>query len=255
MFVAAGKEYNVSPAYLAAKAYSEQGTVTSMVDGSQGAYNVFNIGASDSSTGGAAKGIAYAKAHGWTTLQKAIEGGASYIASNYLSNNQDSAYLEHFNVMNGLSRVGTHVYMTAVYGPNSQSASTYKSYSANGALGKALEFDIPVYQNMPSDACGSPVMDFNVDNNYYLKSLSVTANGKTTQLISDSGSNYATEFVASAGGADSVSIQASAASKTGASVTGSLAVSMNGESQQKAQIVCTSSSGESRTYTITINAQ
>ncbi|MGN1383523.1 MAG: SH3 domain-containing protein [Eubacterium sp.] len=255
MFVAAGKEYNISPTYLAAKAISEQRAVTSMVDGSQGAYNVFNVGASDSASGGASKGIAYAKAHGWTTLQKAIEGGASYIASNYLSNNQDSAYLEHFNVMNGLSKVGSHVYMTAVYGPNSQSAENYKSYSANGALGKALEFDIPVYQNMPSDACGSPVMNVNVDNNYYLKSLSVTANGKTTQLISDSGLSYSTEFAASAGGADSVSIQAAAASRTGASVTGNMAVSMNGESQQTAQVVCTSSSGETRTYTIVISAQ
>lgn len=255
MFVAAGKQYNVSPTYLASKAITEQGKTTSMIDGSQGVYNVFNVGASDLASGGASNGIAYAKQQGWTTLQKSIDGGAAYIASSFLNNKQDSAYLEHFNVMNGLSKVGTHVYMTAVFGPSSQSASTYKSYSANNSLGKALEFDIPVYQNMPSSASGKPVMDFGLDNNYYLKSLSVTANGKTTQLISDSVSNYATQFTASAGGADSVSIQAAAASRTGASVTGNMAVSMNGQTQQTAQIVCTSSSGETRTYTIIINAQ
>lgn len=255
MFVAAGKQYNVSPTYMASKAITEQGKTTSMIDGSQGVYNVFNVGASDLASGGAANGIAYAKQQGWTTLQKSINGGAAYIASSFLNNNQDSAYLEHFNVMNGLNKVGTHVYMTAVFGPSSQSSTTYKSYSTNDSLGKALEFDIPVYQNMPSSTSGKPVMDFNLDNNNYLKSLSVTANGKTTQLISDSVSNYALQFTASAGGADSVSIQATAASRTGASVSGNMAVSMNGQTQQTAQVVCTSSSGETRTYTIIINAQ
>ncbi len=255
MFVAAGKTYNVSPVYLASKAIAEQGTTTSLIDGSQGAYNVFNIGASDSTTGGASNGIAYAKAQGWTTLEKAITGGAQFLSKNFINNNQYTAYLEHFNVLNGQASVGTHIYMSAVYASVNTAASSYNSYSANNVLEKPLEFDIPVYSNMPASACGSPAMNFNLDNNYYLKSLSVTVNGTRTVLISSDTTNYSTQFDMKAGSTDTVTIDAAAASKTGATVTGNMSVSMNGQTQQTATIVCTSSSGETRTYMITITAQ
>ena len=127
-FVTAGAKYNISPVYLAAKAYSELGTTTYTISGKSitvngvtyPAYNVYNIGAADSAAGNAAyNGLVYAVSgttygRPWNTLTKAIVGGAGYISSNFISNNQNSRYLEHFNVMNGLSYVGTHVYMQAI---------------------------------------------------------------------------------------------------------------------------------------------
>ena len=257
-FVTAAKNYNISPVYLAAKALEEQGTgINSGTVSGRKVYNVFNIGAYDSASGGASNGIRYAGSGSsylrpWTSIDKAIRGGAKYIASNFIANNQSCAYLEHFNVMNGLGKVGTHVYMTAVYAPRNTSVSTASSYKKYKIYDKKIVFYIPVYKNMPSSACKVPSSSWKKDNNYYLKTLKVTAGGRTYTKISSSSQNYTKSFTVYVGkSVSSATISAGAASRTSAKVSGTGKKSLS-SGTNTFKVVCTASSGLKRTYTVKV---
>lgn len=254
-YIEAGQKYGISPVYLAAKSISELGSSTKMVNGKypgyKGYYNAYGIGCSDSSSGGAAKGMKYAKSKNWNTLRKAIVNGAAYISSSFISNKQDTSYLEHFNVRNGLSNVGTHVYMTAVYAPASQAANVYSKYKSYGVLNKSITFYIPVYNNMPSST-SKPSSSWYVDNNYYLKTLTTKAGGKTTKLIKSSSQNYKTSFsVTVPSGSTTVKLSAAKASTTGGSVSGTGTISI-GVGTRSFYITCRSSSGLTRKYKVKV---
>ena len=152
VFMNAGAKYNISPVFLAARVRQETGGSSASVNGSKSGgtvvYNPFNIGASGSNP--VANGLAYAKKMGWTTPVKAVEGGASYLASGYISKKQNSIYFQRFNVANGLSNVGTHQYMTNTMAPYSEAYITKSSYSQLGITNEALGFVIPIYNNMPA---------------------------------------------------------------------------------------------------------
>lgn len=257
-FIKAAKNYNISPVYLTAKALEEQGSkINSGKVGTRTVYNVFNIGAYDSASGGASNGIRYAGSGSsylrpWTSIDKAIRGGAKYIASNFIANNQSCAYLEHFNVMNGLSKVGTHVYMTAVYAPRNTSVSTASSYKRYKIYDKKIVFYIPVYKNMPASACKVPSSSWKKDNNYYLKTLKVTAGGRTYTKISSSSQSYTKSFTVYVGkSVSSATISAGAASRTSAKVSGTGKKSLS-QGTNTFKVVCTASSGLKRTYTVKI---
>ena len=257
-FIKAAKNYNISPVYLTAKALEEQGSkINSGKVGTRTVYNVFNIGAYDSASGGASNGIRYAGSGSsylrpWTSIKKAILGGAQYIASNFIANNQSCAYLEHFNVMNGLSRVGTHVYMTAVYAPRNTSVSTASSYKKYKIYDKKIVFYIPVYKNMPSSACKVPSSSWKKDNNYYLKTLKITAGGRTYTKISSSSQSYTKSFTVYVDrNVSSATISAGAASRTSAKVSGTGKKSLS-SGTNTFKVVCTASSGLKRTYTVKI---
>lgn len=184
-YMLAGETFDISPVYLAAKSRLELGTSDYMVSGTkftyngktyQGFYNAYNIGASDSSSGDAAKkGLVYAAGSGsylrpWKTLDLAIRGGAQFIAEDFIGNNQHTLYYERFNVANGLSAIGTHQYMTNTMAAATQANITYWEYEENDMLETAFTFEIPVYQNMPSTKAAEPKSG---SNNYYLDSLKV----------------------------------------------------------------------------------
>jgi len=185
-YMTAGSTYGVSPVYLAAKSRLELGTSSFMVDGHEftyngktykGYYNAYNIGASDSSDGSAAlKGLYYAASGStylrpWNTLDKAIRGGAKYIAEDFIGNNQHTLYYERFNVANGLANIGTHQYMTNTMAPATQANITFWEYSDSRMLDTAFTFEIPVYKDMPATAASMPPGKGN--NNCYLDSLKV----------------------------------------------------------------------------------
>ncbi|MDO5303753.1 MAG: SH3 domain-containing protein [Clostridia bacterium] len=182
VYMSAGKTYNINPVYLASKTYLELGASDYMVNGKyNGAYNVFNIGATDSADGSAAqKGLDYAKSVGWTTLNKAITGGAAYIAESFIGNNQYTQYYERFNVINGYSNIGTHQYATAIHNAATLSSVTQSTYSDYGMLATGFSFEIPVYNNMPASKCKAP--SELKSNNNFLDSLKVTVNGKTLKF-------------------------------------------------------------------------
>ena len=151
VFMNAGRAYNISPVFLAARVRQETGGDSASVNGSKSGgtvvYNPFNIGAYGSNP--VAKGLAYAKKQGWTTPAKAVNGGASYLASGYINKKQNTIYFQRFNVANGLGKAGTHQYMTNIMAPYSEAHITKNSYSKLGITNEALGFVIPVYNNMP----------------------------------------------------------------------------------------------------------
>lgn len=152
VFMAAGKTYKISPVFLAARVRQETGGDSASVNGSKSGgtvvYNPFNIGAYGSNP--VAQGLAYAKKQGWTTPAKAVNGGASYLASGYINKNQNTIYLQRFNVANGLKNAGTHQYMTNIMAPYSEAHITKTSYAKLGIDKESLGFIIPVYNSMPA---------------------------------------------------------------------------------------------------------
>ena len=127
-----------------------------------GYYNYFNIGAYSANGRTAVQnGLRFARGYNsptstvlstrygrpWNSKTKAIKGGAQYYGTNYVKNNQNTLYLKKFNVMNGLSKVGTHQYMTHVAG----------AYGEGVKLARADDytyvFYIPVFNSMPDDPC------------------------------------------------------------------------------------------------------
>ena len=87
-FVSAGKENGMSPIALAARARQETGGGSIAISGyifpdGKYAYNPYNIGAY-SNANPVMRGLEYAKKQGWDTKQKAVFGGAKFIASGYI---------------------------------------------------------------------------------------------------------------------------------------------------------------------------
>lgn len=86
----------------------------------------------------------------WTTPEKSINGGATYLAEKYISKGQYTLYLQRFNVdPNATYSTYTHLYMTNIQAISSEASKMYTSYKSNGLLSQTIEFVIPVYNNMP----------------------------------------------------------------------------------------------------------
>lgn len=86
----------------------------------------------------------------WTTPKKAIIGGAKYISATYISRGQSTSYLKKFNVNpEGYYAMYTHQYMANLRAPASEASKSYDAYQESGLANLALEFTIPVYNNMP----------------------------------------------------------------------------------------------------------
>lgn len=194
-FMEAAATYDISPIYLAVKTRLELGSSAFMVDGHEftyggkkyaNCYNVYNIGASDSADGSAAtKGLVYAAggssgsdtSYGrpWNTLKKAILGGTQFIQENYKGSNQYLPYYERFNVLGGLSTIGTYQYATSSFYASTQGQLIYQNYDELDILNEGYVFEIPVYQSMPTNPMAKPKSTGN--NNCYLDSIKVSANG------------------------------------------------------------------------------
>ena len=153
IFMDAGSVYNVSPVFLAARARQETGGGSIAISGykynGKVVYNPFNIGATSGSNP-VMNGIKYAYNKGWTTQAKAVNGGANFLASGYINNNQHTIYFQKFNVANGAANVGSHQYMTNIQAPYHESYSVMTSYTSYGITEEALTFVIPVFNSMPA---------------------------------------------------------------------------------------------------------
>ena len=94
----------------------------------------------------------------WNTPKKSIVGGAEFIGAAYISKGQSTSYLKKFNVNpNGYYSVYNHQYMANLRAPSSEAATSYSSISNNGLLDYAINFLIPVYQNMPESTYDSSI--------------------------------------------------------------------------------------------------
>jgi len=144
--------------------------------------------------------------------------------------------------MNGQENVGIGQYMTNVQGAESEAAALRNGYI--DTLSDAMTFYIPVYQNMPEEACQQPA---DGNNNTYLESLSVEGYELTPEF-SRSKTDY--ELVV---GKDVVFVNINAAvSSSTSQMTGGGMVLLTSDIT-KAEIIVTSASGQTRTYTVTIS--
>lgn len=168
---------NISPIHLSARSRQEvviaNGKLSRSANGEGKIndipyYNTYNLGAYSScdnpvdcaidfASGYSGTNISYNRP--WTTLDAAIKNGASIIASGYIKEKQDTLYFQRWNVTgNGYGNF-SHQYMTNISAPLSEATSTQKSYSEiPNLLNNAIEFIIPVYDNMPNTAAQLPTV-------------------------------------------------------------------------------------------------
>lgn len=158
------EETNVSPYYLVARILQEQGkTGTVLTKGQgyegqyEGYYNVFNIGA----TGGTKakvilNGLAKAKKEGWTSLVKAIKGGAKFIAKDYIARGQNTLYFQKFDVESSDNSLYYHQYMQNILAAQKEGETLRKTYNQVDSLDGKYTFIIPLYNNMPSAVSKRP---------------------------------------------------------------------------------------------------
>ena len=163
-------EVLVSPYHLAARILQEQGDGTSaMISGNypgfEGCYNYFNIGATGTTNEEIIRnGLSYAK-NNWICENNlgayyAILEGSKFIAKKYVQAGQDSLYFQKFNVASKTPY--THQYMQNIAAPTNEAKKIMDFYNAAGALDIPFTFRIPVYQNMPAQACQMPTSSTNV---------------------------------------------------------------------------------------------
>lgn len=175
----AGKTYNVSPYHLASRILQEQGTTgTAMVSGNynstyRGYYNFFNIGATGSDI--MANGLKYAKNNGWSSPEKAIHGGAKFIAKEYIQYGQSTLYLQKFDVVDDYeTELYYHQYMQNVSAAKTEGEEVRGAYKKLGFINTSNEipfnFLIPVYENMPKQNCPYPGSQTIVTQNVELNS-------------------------------------------------------------------------------------
>lgn len=193
--VDAANRNNVNAYYIVARIIQEQGktgTVLTAGNGYNGQYvgyyNVFNRGASGNTTHEILlNGLATAKKYGWTSLDKSIDGGISFLANNYIHKGQNNLYLQKFDVeaTNGLY---SNQYMQNILAAQSEGTTLRNTYININAMSSSHTFIIPVYENMPGDACSRPdtngssstdvdVVKVNVDQTLRIRN---NPNGSTT---------------------------------------------------------------------------
>lgn len=150
------KNKNVNPYYIISRVLQEQGSKGSKIgtgmDGGDGKtyYNPFNIGASGNGyTQIYNNALAKAKANGWDTMQKALEGGIDFCKKNWLDNYQNTLYQNKFDIdsRNG-TRLYEHQYMQNLLGAYSEAKTLRSMYYKTGKIDSKFTFIIPVYENM-----------------------------------------------------------------------------------------------------------
>lgn len=254
-FMDAAKQSGVSPYHLAARCRNEQGVSGApqslgTTSGYEGYYNFFDVQAFATAKLTAAQmGCKYAMTTNptyllpWTNQYKSIVGGSIFLGTGYISKEQDTLYLQKFDVADGGNGYFYHQYMTCIFGQATEAVSLKNAYS-DKVLASAMEFKIPVYNNMPETQYYKPGSENN--NNNYLKSLSV--NG---QKISPTFNKYTQDYTLTvANTVTSVKINA-ATSDSGAKVSGTGSKTLK-VGKNTIKVTVTAPSGVKRVYTVTV---
>lgn len=254
-FMDAAKKSGVSPYHLASRCRNEQGVngapqSLGTVKGYENYFNFFDIQAYATSTMTAAEmGCKYAKTTNptyllpWTNQYKSIVGGSIFLGTGYITKGQDTLYLQKFDMVDGGNGLYHHQYMTCVFGQANEAISLKNAYSQD-ILNSAMEFKIPVYNNMPDKLCPKPTSSG--DNNNYLKSLSVSGTS-----ISPKFDKFTASYTAKVNAeVSSVTVNANPLGKS-AKVSGNGKVSLK-TGKNIVKVTCTAASGVKRTYIITI---
>ena len=250
----AAETSNVSPYVLASMILQEQGRdgKSDLISGTSssypGYYNFYNIGAyAHDGMGAVEAGLKYASESGngdrpWNSIEKAIIGGASAYGASYVSSGQDTFYLKKFNVQG--SNKYNHQYMTNVPAAANEGAKVAEAYSSN-VKATALEFKIPVYENMPENPCPQPTGDGNPNNK--LRSIAVDGFTLTPTFQMDTASY---DLIVDSSVA-SVNISAQTIDGN-ASITGTGTVNLN-TGLNTITLTVTAQNGSVREYKLNIN--
>ena len=161
----AAKANNISPYHVASRIRMEQGpgknpssTATGKYSGYVGYYNFYNINASGNTSSEIIKNaLKYAKEKNWNDPEKAIKGGASFLASSYINKGQNTGYLQKFDVDNSDGSLYCHQYQQNVSAAKTESTSVLKTYkSIDSSLNWSFNFIIPVFNKMPKTRAPQP---------------------------------------------------------------------------------------------------
>ena len=191
----AGAISGVSPYTIASTIIQEQGwnPTSGSVSGESGYYNFFNAGAYEADgMGPVERGIWYAKQtdektlRPWDTRTKSLAGGALIYGKNYVSVGQDTIYLKKFDVVDE-GGLYSHQYMTNIQAAASEgkllSDAFWSESASESTAASSLVFKIPVYKDMPNDACRKPTGDGSPNNK--LSSLGITGYSLTPTFSVD----------------------------------------------------------------------
>lgn len=195
------REVDVNPIFISARILNELGRgsgnnlptnyhlYSGAYPGFENYYNFYNYGVSDScatTKGVITCGLEYAKEHNWYGLTGALKGGADAIANSYVRAGQYTNYLQKFNVTpNDGKKVYGHQYMTNIAAPSSEAKSSYNAYNNIGKLNSAIEFYIPVYNNMVGGGYNTQNGAVNTPDNNDPSKLSIST------IVVSSGFKYA----------------------------------------------------------------
>lgn len=251
---AASKAANVSAYFLATRMTQEQGSnpnalATGTVPNYAGYYNFFNYRASpddgdDDPNDSVENGAKEAKKQGWDSPYKCLLGSAQIIGANYISIGQDTLYYQNFNVINERYN---HQYMTNVQASWSE-ASIRRRGASDADLDNNLTFTIPVFKEMPSTVAKRP--STSGDNNNFLESITVSGCDAISPTFDRYKHNYATHASSHVS-----SVQVSAKlSNPAATVSGVGTIALK-SGNNVINITVTATSGEKRTYTLTITKE
>ena len=163
-FMQAAELSGVSPYHLAERCRNEQGASGApqslgTVKGYENYFNFFDVQAfatADKTAGEMA--AVYASTSNpslmmpWTNQYKSIIGGSIFLGSGYITKDQDTLYLQKFDLTDGGNGYFCHQYMTCVFGQANEAEALLKAYS-DEVLASAMEFKIPILNNMPSTRC------------------------------------------------------------------------------------------------------
>ncbi len=243
----AAQDTNTSAYFLAARIAKEgshvNGLGTGTVDGYEGYYNFFHINTYAANGNSAVvNGAIYAQSQGWNSPYKCIQDSANRIAREYIRLGQDTMYFQKFNVTNTQSGLYRHQYMSNVTAAVDEGRIRLKS-ATDSELQNALVFSIPVYQEMPGSIAPEPSQNGN--NNNFLNSLSVDGAELTPSF-----DRYTTGYSLYVESADYITIHA-AKSDENATVTGDGGVAIQ-PGVNTIPITVQATSGETRTYTLTV---
>ena len=254
-----GQELGISPYYLASTILQEvsaggSGSVSGSYQGNlyyfSGIYNYYNIGAyTHGGMTAVESGLQWASAtpaasanaynRPWNGRIKALDGGARYFVYNYIGRGQNTFYYKKFNVV-GASPY-THQYMTNISGAYSEAVYFGRAYDAESRQA-ILSFDIPVYNNMPEQACPRPTRDGNP--NTRLKSLTAGDSVLNPLLNVDDTEYSAAVFTGM------VTVSA-AAIDANASVSGTGTFELN-EGENLITLTVTAQNGDTKEYHLTL---
>lgn len=187
-----GRLSGMNPYVIAATIIVEQGvggsgaSISGNVSGYEGYYNYFNISAvSGSGRSAVENGLRYAQSSGsyerpWYSRYRSILGGAEMYSTNYINNNQNTLYFKKWNVMNGLSNVSNHQYMTNIEAAYEEAKNLKNGYI--DLIDEPFNFIIPVYENMPEEV-SLPPSELNNDQILSEAAASVTDENTDIQEI------------------------------------------------------------------------